>query len=99
MFNFQRIEKIANREDEFSLAKLPNQVQLSDDTKLIQKRLYEESFSENLLKLQVRIYFPIYIVVFSQSKKVLIAFCILLSLTKVAKAFMSILSEGEHYFA
>ena len=56
MFNFQRIEKIANDEDAFSLAKLPNQVQLSDDTKLIQKRLYEESFSENLLKLQVSIY-------------------------------------------
>ena len=44
---------MANREDEFTLAKLPSQVQLSDDTKLIQKRLYEESFSENLLKLQV----------------------------------------------
>ena len=63
MFNFQRIEKIANDEDAFSLAKLPNQVQLSDDTKLIQKRLYEESFSENLLKLQVSFNFPTYIVV------------------------------------
>ena len=49
---FQRIDKVSD-EGEFSLAKFSSSCQLSDDTQLVKKRLFEESFSENLLKLQV----------------------------------------------
>ena len=50
---FQRIDKVSD-EGDFSLAKFSSSCQLSDDTQLVKKRLFEESFSENLLKLQVR---------------------------------------------
>ena len=49
---FQRIDKVSD-EGEFTLAKFSSSCQLSDDTQLVKKRLFEESFSENLLKLQV----------------------------------------------
>lgn len=45
--SFQRLEHF--EEEEPSL----NSMDLKDECKLVQKRLYEESFSENLLRLQV----------------------------------------------
>ena len=56
---FQRIDKVSD-EGEFSLAKFSSSCQLSDDTQLVKKRLFEESFSENLLKLQVRMLKHVY---------------------------------------